>query len=78
MRRVKKPEDIQNEDVELVEKPEGCLELQDKDNERLEFLGDSIISAVVANYLYDRFWDQDEGFMTRLRTKLVNGESLGK
>ena len=74
----KKPEDIQNEDVELVEKPEGCLELQDKDNERLEFLGDSIISAVVANYLYDRFWDQDEGFMTRLRTKLVNGESLGK
>ena len=72
----KKPEDI-NDDVELAEKPEGCLELQDGDNERLEFLGDSIISSTVAKYLFERYSDQDEGFLTRLRTKLVNGESLG-
>lgn len=72
----KNPEEI-NDDVELAEKPEGCLELQDNDNERLEFLGDSIISATVAKYLYERYSDQDEGFLTRIRTKLVNGESLG-
>ena len=74
----KDPEENQNDDVELAEKPEGCLELQEKDNEQLEFLGDSIISSVIANYLYDRYYGQDEGFMTRLRTKIVNGESLGK
>ena len=73
----KNPEDIQD-DVELAEKPEGCLELQEKDNERLEYLGDSVISCIIAKYLYERYPDQDEGFMTRLRTKLVNGEMLGK
>ena len=74
----KDPDENKNDDVELAEKPEGCLELQEKDNEQLEFLGDSIISSVIANYLYDRYYGQDEGFMTRLRTKIVYGESLGK
>ena len=64
-------------DVEIADKPEGCLELREESNERLEFLGDSIISSVVAKYLFERYPDQDEGFMTRIRTKLVNGQSLG-
>ena len=46
------------------------------DNERLEFLGDSILSVVIAKYLYERYPSQNEGFLTKLRTKLVNGEAL--
>ena len=64
--------------TELVDKPEGALPLQENDNERLEFLGDSVLNPIVAKYLYERFPDQNEGFMTRLRTRLVNGETLGQ
>ena len=45
--------------------------------ERLEFLGDSILGMIVAAYLYERFPDQPEGFLSKLRTKLVNGKMLG-
>jgi len=65
------------DDVELEEKPEDCLNLQETSNERLEYLGDAILSATVASYLYERFPNEEEGFMTRIRTKLVNGEMLG-
>lgn len=44
--------------------------------ERLEFLGDSILSFVVAKYLYDKLKGDDEGAMTRMRTKLVSGKTL--
>jgi ribonuclease-3 len=56
--------------------PEGCLGLQECSNERLEFLGDSVLSLVVAEYLYERFPDSEEGFLTKMRTKLVNGQML--
>lgn len=71
-----KKKEFDNSDVELAPYPEGCLKLRDKSNERMEFLGDSIIGAVVAHYLYERYPNQDEGFMTRLKIKLVNGETL--
>ena len=74
---VKKEEEMQ-EDVELAERPEGALPLQERSNERLEYLGDSILNAIIAKYLYERFPDQEEGFMTKLRTKIVCGETLGK
>jgi len=45
-------------------------------NERLEFLGDSVLGLIIANYLYHKYPDQDEGFMTRIKTKLVNGTQL--
>jgi ribonuclease-3 len=45
-------------------------------NERLEFLGDAVLGLIVAAYLHERFPDQREGFMTKMRTKLVNGVSL--
>ena len=61
---------------DIVPKPEGALDLMKVDNERLEFLGDSILSFVVAKYLYERYPKQNEGFLTKLRTKLVNGEAL--
>lgn len=47
-------------------------------NERLEFLGDAILDAVVAEYLYTRFPDKKEGFLTQTRSKIVNGDYLGQ
>jgi dsRNA-specific ribonuclease len=47
-------------------------------NERLEFLGDSIVDAIVKEYLYDRFEIQDEGFLTKLKIKLVRSERLSE
>lgn len=57
--------------------PPGCLPLQDMSYERLEFLGDAILGCVVARYLYERYPDQPEGFLSRMRTKIVNGKMLG-
>lgn len=45
-------------------------------NERLEFLGDAILDAIVAEYLYRNFPDKPEGFLSQTRSKIVNGESL--
>ncbi len=45
-------------------------------NERLEFLGDAVLGAVVAEHLYEAFPERNEGFLTRTRAKLVNGTAL--
>jgi len=57
--------------------PANCYPLQEESNERLEFLGDAIVNLAVGRYLYDRYPDENEGFMTKVRTKLVNGIMLG-
>ena len=44
--------------------------------ERLEFLGDSILGAIVATIAFDRFHDLDEGGLTRIKVALVSGASL--
>lgn len=49
-----------------------------KHNERLEFLGDSILSFVIANDLYHRFPKVDEGDMSRMRATLVRGNTLAE
>jgi ribonuclease-3 len=45
-----------------------------KSNERLEFLGDAVLGMLVAKYLYEQFPDRDEGFLTQMRSKLVNNK----
>lgn len=45
-------------------------------NERLEFLGDSILGAVIAEFLFKKFPYKDEGFLTEIRSRIVNRESL--
>ncbi len=45
-------------------------------NERLEFLGDAVLSVVISEALFRKFPDTDEGSMSRLRASLVNGETL--
>jgi len=49
-----------------------------KNNERLEFLGDSILGVVIAEYLFARFPDAREGQMSRLRARLVKGVTLAE
>lgn len=44
--------------------------------ERYEFLGDSVLNLIVANYLFLNFKDKEEGFLTKIRTRLVNGKTL--
>lgn len=56
--------------------PGDCVPLQEESNERLEFLGDAVINLTIAKYLFDRYPDENEGFLTKLRTKLVNGIML--
>lgn len=47
-------------------------------NERLEFLGDAVLGAVVANYLFRKFPYKDEGFLTEMRSKMVSRVYLNK
>lgn len=46
-------------------------------NERLEFLGDAILDAVVAEFLYKKFPNEDEGYLTKIKSKIVNRRTLG-
>ncbi|MEX2484426.1 MAG: ribonuclease III [Brumimicrobium sp.] len=46
-------------------------------NERLEFLGDTILDAVIADFLYHKFPDEDEGYLTKIKAKIVSRNSLG-
>jgi ribonuclease-3 len=68
----------QEEPMVLAERPESCLPLQADDNEELEYAGDGVLSAVVGTYLKERFSGQGEGFMTNLRTEIVNNDRLGE
>jgi ribonuclease-3 len=47
-------------------------------NERLEYLGDAVLGAVVAELLFKKFPFREEGFLTEMRSKLVNREHLGR
>lgn len=47
-------------------------------NERLEYLGDSVISTAVAHYLFKRYPNKDEGFLTEMRSKMVSRATLNK
>jgi ribonuclease III len=63
-------------DYKEFTKPDNCLELQEKSYETLEFLGDSLLGCMTAEYLYKRFEGEDEGFFTKIKTRIVNGEQL--
>jgi ribonuclease III len=48
----------------------------DQNNERLEFLGDAVLSAAVADYLFKKYPYKGEGFLTEMRSKMVNRATL--
>jgi dsRNA-specific ribonuclease len=64
--------------ITIVEKPDNCLPLSTKSNERLEFLGDGILELVTKYYLYRRFPKENEGFMTEKKIAIVKNEAIGK
>jgi len=64
--------------ITLAPRPDDCLPLSTKSNERLEFLGDGVLELVVKYYLYRRFPKEDEGFMTEKKIALVKNEHIGK
>jgi ribonuclease-3 len=66
------------EPVIIAPRPPDCMPLCTSDNEQIEFAGDSLLGCVIALYLRERYPDQDEGFLTRLRTRLVNNKHLGE
>jgi ribonuclease-3 len=47
-------------------------------NERLEFLGDSVLSTIVAEYLFMKYPHKDEGFLTKMRSKIVKRNALNE
>lgn len=49
-----------------------------QNNERLEYLGDAILSATVADYLFKKYPFENEGFLTEIRSRLVNRETLNQ
>jgi dsRNA-specific ribonuclease len=67
-----------NANIVIVTKPEDCLPLKTKSNERLEFLGDGVLELITKYYLYKRFPKADEGFMTEKKIALVKNEHIGK
>jgi len=54
----------------------NTLELLNESNERLEFLGDTVIKCIISNYLFIRYPYENEGFMTILKTKIENRHTL--
>jgi ribonuclease-3 len=60
------------------EKYKNIMPLQDDSNEVLEWLGDGIIQSISAIYLFKRYNKQREGFLTKIRSKLVKTETLAK
>ncbi|MBY0537610.1 MAG: ribonuclease III [Chitinophagaceae bacterium] len=50
----------------------------DENNERLEYLGDAILSGIVADYLFKKYPYKEEGFLTEMRSKMVNRNKLNE
>ena len=65
-------------DPQLLERALSHRSMGKQNNERLEFLGDSLLGFIIAEELYKRFPDEKEGVLTRLRSVLVRGETLAE
>lgn len=52
--------------------------LNPKLNERMEFLGDTVLSTIVSHYLFDNYPDKDEGFLTSIRSRITNRNMLNR
>jgi ribonuclease III len=47
-------------------------------NERLEYLGDAVLDAILSDYLFEKFPDANEGFLTKIRSRIVNRDVLNQ
>lgn len=51
---------------------------KDSSNERLEFLGDAILDAIIAEFLFQKFPEEDEGYLTKVKSKVVSRKTLSE
>ena len=70
------PQQILDDAKNELNNPTSLLELFDASYERLEYFGDRVLKVIVSMYLFHRYPKQDEGFMTRLQTKLEDKKNL--
>ena len=67
---------IDRDNLKLADKLDGVAPLQNKSYERLEYLGDAIIEGIISKYLFERYPEEDESFLSRMRVSLVKGMNL--
>jgi dsRNA-specific ribonuclease len=65
-------------EIKPISDKSEAIPLQENSYEVLEFLGDAVIHSILAEYLHKRYPDKDQGFLTKLRTKIEKGETLNK
>jgi len=65
------------DNVGIKENPDGCMLLFPASYERMEFLGDTIIDAIIGNYVFTRFPNSDEGFLSTMKKQLISRWTLG-
>jgi len=72
------PKDIGLYKMAFTHKSASCRNTKGHyiNNERLEFLGDSILNSIIADYLFHKYPNKDEGFLTKMRSRIVNRDFL--
>lgn len=70
------PEKVLIHSKDEMGNPKNLLELRDKSYERLEYFGDRVVKLIISKYLFYRYPNENEGFMTRLQTKLEDKKNL--
>ena len=71
-----KQNQLQSGNVDPISDKTNVVPLRQESSDRLEFLGDSVIHMCLAEYFYNRYDSENEGFMTKLRTKIEQGDTL--
>ena len=73
-----KPRNLELYKIALIHKSASTVISSGKkvNNERLEYLGDAVLDAIVAEYLFSNFPNQKEGFLTKMRSRIVSRQSL--
>jgi ribonuclease III len=73
-----KPKNIKLFQKALTHKSYSNLRDDVQSNERLEYLGDTVIDLIVAHFLFEKFPDRDEGYLTKVKSKIVNRNMLSQ